>query len=208
MTGFFITFEGGEGSGKSTHIKRLGDRLKSSGRGIVMTREPGGTAEAEAVRALLVSGDVARWTAKAEALLNYAAREQHLQQVIRPALAEGATVLCDRFMDSTRAYQGYAGGCDLNFIAALEQAIVGATRPNLTLIFDLDPGIGLQRARSRGDAVSEDRYERKGLDFHRKLRDGFLDILRGDPKRCRLVDAALSVDAVEQSVWDIVSRAL
>ena len=208
MTGFFITFEGGEGAGKSTQHKRLGGRLKSSGRGVVMTREPGGTAEAEAVRALLVSGDVARWTAKAEALLNYAAREQHLQQVIRPALAEGAMVLCDRFMDSTRAYQGYAGGCDLNFIAALEQAIVGATRPNLTLIFDLDPEIGLQRARSRGDAVSEDRYERKGLDFHRKLRDGFLDILRRDPKRCRLVDAALSVDAVEQSVWDIVSRAL
>lgn len=208
MTGFFITFEGGEGSGKSTHIKRLGDRLKSSGRNVVITREPGGTVEAEAVRALLVSGDVARWSAKAEALLNYAAREQHLQQVIRPALAEGASVLCDRFMDSTRAYQGYAGGCDLNFIAALEQAIVGATRPDLTLIFDLDSEIGLQRARSRGDASFEDRYERKGLDFHRKLRDGFLDILRRDPKRCRLVDAALSVDQVEQSVWDIVSRAL
>lgn len=206
MPGTFITFEGGEGSGKSTHIKRLGSRMKAAGHSLVMTREPGGTPEAEAIRTLLVSGDIARWTAKSEALLNYAAREQHLEQVIRPALAQGATVLCDRFMDSTRAYQGYAGGCDLDFIDALEKAVVATTRPDLTLIFDLDPEIGLERARSRGDALSEDRYERKGLNFHHKLRDGFLDILRRDPGRCRMVDASLSVDEVEQSVWDIVSR--
>ena len=206
MPGTFITFEGGEGSGKSTHIKRLGSRMKAAGHSLVMTREPGGTPEAEAIRTLLVSGDIARWTAKSEALLNYAAREQHLEQVIRPALAQGVTVLCDRFMDSTRAYQGYAGGCDLDFIDALEKAVVATTRPDLTLIFDLDPEIGLERARSRGDALSEDRYERKGLNFHHKLRDGFLDILRRDPGRCRMVDASLSVDEVEQSVWDIVSR--
>jgi dTMP kinase len=201
----FITFEGGEGSGKSTQIKRLAERLRETGRNALMTREPGGTPEAEAVRALLVSGEVTRWTANSEALLNYAARDQHLEQVIRPALAAGRIVLCDRFMDSTRAYQGYAGGCDLAFIDALEKAIVGPTRPALTLIFDLDPETGLERARSRGDAVSEDRYERKGLAFHRKLREGFLDILRRDPKRCRLVDASLAVEDVEQSVWDIVS---
>ena len=204
----FITFEGGEGSGKSTQIKRLSARLTELGRSVLVTREPGGTPEAEAVRSLLVSGDVARWTAKSEALLNYAAREQHLEQVIRPALAAGKIVLCDRFMDSTRAYQGYAGGCAPSFIDALEQAIVGETRPALTLIFDIDPAVGLARARDRGDAVAEDRYERKGLAFHMKLRDGFLDILRRDPKRCRLIDASQGVDQVAEDVWSVVSGVL
>ncbi len=208
MPGAFITFEGGEGTGKSTQIKFLAERLKSLGHVTIFTREPGGTPEAEAVRSLLVSGDVARWTPKSEALLNYAAREQHLEQVIRPALASGAIVLCDRFMDSTRAYQGYAGGCAPAFIDALEEAIVGATRPDLTLILDLDPALGLERARQRGDAISEDRYERKGLDFHRKLRDGFLEIQARDPKRCRLVDASVAIDAVAAAVWAIVSQRL
>lgn len=208
MPPLFITFEGGEGSGKSTQLRRLGERLSAQGRDVLLTREPGGTPEAEAVRALLVSGDVGRWTAKSEALLNYAAREQHLQQVIRPALAEGRIVLCDRFMDSTRAYQGYAGGCDLGFIDALERAVVGGTRPHLTLIFDIDPAAGLARARARGDALAEDRYERKGLAFHRRLREGFLDILRREPKRCRLVDAGQEVEQVTEDVWSIVSRVL
>lgn len=204
----FITFEGGEGSGKSTQIRRLATRLQERGCELLVTREPGGTPEAEAIRSLLVSGDVARWTPQSEALLNYAAREQHLEQVIRPALAAGKVVLCDRFMDSTRAYQGYAGGVDLAFIDALERAVVASTRPGLTLVFDLDPTIGLARARSRGDAVAEDRYERKGLAFHQRLREGFLDILRREPKRCRLVDAAQDVDAVTEDVWSIVEGAL
>ena len=151
---------------------------------------------------------MARWTPKSEALLNSAARAQHLEQVIRPALAAGRIVLCDRFMDSTRAYQGYGGGCDPGFIDALEKAIVGSTRPNLTLVFDLDPVVGLARARERGDAVAEDRYERKGLAFHQKLREGFLDILRKEPKRCRLVDASQDIDAVAEDVWSIVEGAL
>lgn len=201
----FITLEGGEGSGKSTQIRRLTARLQAAGRDVLVTREPGGTPEAEAIRALLVSGDVARWTPVSEALLNYAAREQHLQQVIRPALAAGRIVLCDRFMDSTRAYQGYAGGCELAFIDALERAVVGDTRPNLTLIFDIDPAQGLARARARGDAAAEDRYERKGLAFHTKLREGFLDILRRNPARCRLVDAAQPEEVVAEDVWSIVS---
>ncbi len=208
MPGVFITFEGGEGTGKSTQIARLADRLRRQGRDVLSTREPGGTPEAEAIRALLVSGAVNRWTAKSEALLNYAAREQHLEQVIRPALARGAIVLCDRFMDSTRAYQGYAGGCEPAFLDALEQAVVGPTRPDLTLIFDLDPAVGLARAKSRGDEIAEDRYERKGLGFHEKLRRGFLDILRRDPKRCRLVDAGQGLDDVEHSVWSIVGEML
>ena len=208
MPGTFITFEGGEGSGKSTQIRRLGDRLKTMGRNTVLTREPGGTPEAEAVRALLVSGDVSRWSAKAEALLNYAARDSHLAQLVRPALDRGAIVICDRFMDSTRAYQGYAGGCDLTFIDALENAIVGTTRPSLTLIFDLDPEVGLARAHVRGDTLAEDRYERKGLAFHRKLREGYLDIARRNPQRCRLVDASAPVEEVEETVWSIVSGVL
>ena len=208
MPGMFITFEGGEGSGKSTQVRRLAERLRSLGRDVLVTREPGGTPEAEAVRALLVSGDVARWTAKSEALLNYAAREQHLQQVLRPALAAGRIVLCDRFMDSTRAYQGYAGGCELSFIDALEKAVVGPTRPDLTLVFDLEPATGLARARARGDALAEDRYERKGVAFHTKLREGFLDILRRDPRRCRLIDAAQDVEAVAGDVWSVVEGVL
>ncbi|WP_204508304.1 dTMP kinase [Aestuariivirga litoralis] len=207
MSARFITFEGGEGSGKSTQIRRLAARLQERGRDVLITREPGGTPEAEAIRGLLVSGDVARWTARSEALLNYAAREQHLEQVIRPALVSGRTVLCDRFMDSTRAYQGYAGGCEPGFIDALERAVVGPTRPDLTLVFDLDPAIGLARAKSRGDHQAEDRYERKGLAFHGKLREGFLDILRKDPKRCRLVDASQDIDAVAEDVWSIVEAA-
>lgn len=208
MPGLFITFEGGEGTGKSTQIARLAERLKPLSRDVLVTREPGGTPEAEAIRALLVSGDVSRWTPAAEALLNSAARDSHLVKVIRPALADGAIVLCDRFMDSTRAYQGHAGGCDPAFIDALERTIVGTTRPALTLIFDLDPAIGLVRAKARSDAAAEDRYERKGIAFHHRLREGFLDILRRDPQRCRLVDASLTVDDVEDSVWAIVSRVL
>jgi dTMP kinase len=203
----FISFEGGEGSGKSTQIRRLAERMGATGRDVLLTREPGGTPEAEAIRALLVSGDVARWTPKAEALLNYAAREQHLEQVIRPALTGGRTVLCDRFMDSTRAYQGYAGGCEMAFIDALEQAVVGSTRPDLTLIFDLDPAVGLARARSRGDHRSEDRYERKGMAFHEKLRAGFLAIQRNDPRRCRLIDASRDMENVAADVWAAVNGA-
>jgi dTMP kinase len=201
MVGTFITFEGGEGAGKSTQIKRLAEHFQNSGRDVVVTREPGGTATAEDIRNLLVNGEPGKFSAEAEALLNSAARDAHLRDVIRPALAQNKTVLCDRFMDSTRAYQGYAGGCAMELIDALERHVVGRDRPNLTFIFDLDPAIGLQRARSRGAGI-EDRYERKGLAFHEKLRAGFLEIARNEPSRCILIDASQSVD----HVWrDIVS---
>jgi dTMP kinase len=190
MPARFITFEGGEGTGKSTQIRLLCDRLRAQGIPFVATREPGGTPEAEALRGLLVTGDTGRWSATAEALINYAARDSHLAQVIRPALAAGSHVICDRFMDSTRAYQGHAGGCDLAFIDVLERQVVGATRPDLTLIFDLDPEQGLARAKARG---GEDRYERKGLAFHARLRDGFLSIARAEPQRCRIIDSGGSV---------------
>ena len=207
MSSYFLTLEGGEGTGKSTQAKLLAARLAATGLSVVQTREPGGTPEAEALRALLLNGEVGRWTAEAEALLNYAARDSHLQKVIRPALAADEFVLCDRFMDSTRAYQGYAGQCDMTLLDALESSIVGATRPDLTLIFDLEPAIGLARAKSRGDK-SEDRYERKGLEFHQMLRGGFLSIARIEPARCRIIDAAGTVDEVASRVNAVVQRVL
>ena len=207
MGGIFVTFEGGEGTGKSTHVKLLTATLQAERHHVVQTREPGGTAEAEALRSLLVNGDPGRWTAEAEALLNYAARDSHLQRIIRPALAAGHVVLCDRFMDSTRAYQGYAGGCDMKLLGALETSIVGDTRPNLTLIFDLDPVEGLARAKARGGG-SEDRYERKGLEFHQRLRDGFLKIAEAEPARCRIIDASASIEEVATRVHATVGPLL
>lgn len=211
MTGTFITFEGGEGAGKSTHIRLVADHLKSKGHAVVVTREPGGTEQGEGVRALLVTGDVRRWTPMAEALLNYAARDAHLNTVIRPALAAGKIVLCDRFMDSTRAYQGYAGGLDLAFIDELERRVVGRTVPRLTLIFDLDPVDGLRRARQRGEgapAAAEDRFEHKELVFHQRLRDGFRAIAEADPGRCRVVDATRSLAVVGADVLGHVMSAV
>jgi dTMP kinase len=195
----FVTFEGGEGSGKSTQAKLLVELLKEQGRDVVHTREPGGTPEAEALRTLLVTGDTGRWTAEAEALLNYAARDSHLTKIIRPALTKKCIVVCDRFMDSTRAYQGYAGSCDMALLDALEKTIVGHTRPNLTLIFDVDPAEGLARAKARSDGT-EDRYERKGLVFHQKLREGFLAIAKAEPVRCKIINATGSIEDVTAHV--------
>lgn len=207
MAGLFVTFEGGEGSGKSTQIKLLGATLEAMGRQVVQSREPGGTPEAEALRVLLVNGDTGRWTAEAEALLNYAARDSHLRDIIRPALSAGKIVLCDRFMDSTRAYQGHAGGCDMSLLDALEGAIVGKTRPDLTIMFDLAPEAGLSRARDRS-AGPEDRYERKGLKFHQVLRQGYLEIARGEPGRCRIVDAEGSIESIHAKVMGILGPLL
>ena len=145
--GLFITLEGGEGSGKSTHAGLLAERLAGIGRDVVVTREPGGAPDAETIRGLLLGGAPERWSPMAEALLNYAARENHLNATIRPALERGAVVLCDRFMDSTTAYQGYAGDVDLKLLQVLERAIVGSERPDLTIVFDIDPVLGLERAR-------------------------------------------------------------
>jgi dTMP kinase len=207
MTGAFITFEGGEGAGKSTQVQRLASTLRGEGHDVVVTREPGGSPGAELLRELLVSGDPGRWSAEAEALLNYAARDSHLDETIRPALRRGAVVLCDRFMDSTRAYQGYAGGCDLALIDALERSIVRETRPRLTLILDVDALDGLQRARERTPGF-EDRFERKGIEFHRKLRDGFMIIAQSDPGRCKIVDTGQPPDAVAAVILQHVRTVL
>jgi len=204
MPGHFITFEGGEGTGKSSHARDLAESLRKKGRTVVLSREPGGSPGAEDIRALLVTGATGRWSATAEILLNYAARESHLRETIRPALARGDLVLCDRFMDSTRAYQGFAGGGDMELIDALERQIVGATRPELTLILDVDPELGLTRAKGRG-ASGEDRFEKKGLEFHRSLRQGFLTIAAKDPGRCRVIDSSRPYEVVASDIWRIVA---
>lgn len=205
MPGIFITFEGGEGTGKSSHARDLAESLRNSGRNVVLTREPGGSPGAEEVRALLVTGAVGRWSADAEALLNYAARDSHLRETIRPALTRGDLVLCDRFMDSSRAYQGHAGGGDMALIDMLERSIVGRTRPQLTIILDVEPEIGLERARGRG-ASAEDRFEKKGLDFHRKLRAAFLQIAAQEPGRCRVIDSSRAYEAVAEDIRRAVAQ--
>ena len=199
MTGLFITFEGGEGTGKSTQVRRLADYFRAQGRAVVETREPGGTPAGEALRNLLVTGEVGRWSAEAEAMLNAAARSVHVRDVIAPALAQGDVVISDRFIDSTRAYQGYAGGCSLDLINSLEKAAIGDCRPNLTFVLDLDAALGLARAKARGDGM-EDRYERKGLAFHEKLRAGFLAIAKAEPKRCAVIDASLDIESVASAI--------
>jgi len=204
--GRFITFEGGEGAGKSTQVQRLAARLKASGHEVVTTREPGGSPGAESIRDIVLRGDADRWSPVTETLLMYAARRDHIERVIRPALAQGAWVICDRFADSTRAYQGAAGGVDPGFITALETYILEATRPDLTLVFDLPAETGLERAHARAGA--EMRFESKGIAFHERLRAGFQAIAAAEPDRCAVIDATASMDGVEAAVWATVEARL
>ncbi len=169
---------------------------------MALTREPGGSAGAESLRDLLVQGEADRWSPIAETLILYAARADHLERRIRPALAEGAWVLCDRFADSTRAYQGAGGGTPADVISALEQAVIGGDWPELTLILDLPPSVGLTRAAQRGGG--EQRFESKGLAFHERLRAGFLEIAAAEPQRCRVVDADARIEDVAEAVWTAV----
>jgi dTMP kinase len=206
VQGRFITFEGGEGAGKSTQLKRLVARLGASGLEVVATREPGGSPGAESIRELVLKGAADRWSPVTETLLMYAARRDHVERVIRPALARGAWVVCDRFADSTRAYQGAAGGVDPALIAAMEAYVLEQTRPDLTLIFDMPVDVGLQRAHAR--AGSEMRFESKGLAFHERLRESFLAIARGEPERCAIIDAGGTLDEVESAVWAAVESRL
>lgn len=208
MSGLFITFEGGEGAGKSTQVARLRERLEEAGYRVVATREPGGSPRAEAIRASILGGEAKPFGPFAEALLFSSARHDHLEERIRPALREGAVVLCDRFADSTRAYQGAVGEIEPALIDALEQVIVRATRPDLTLVLDLPAEEGLARASSRrkeaGGGV--DRFEQENVDFHRKLREAFRAIARKEPERCRVIDASRNPDEVAREIWEIVSE--
>lgn len=206
MRGRFITLEGGEGSGKSTQTGRLVEALMARGVEVVRTREPGGSPGAEDIRALALNGAADRWSPMTETLLMYASRSDHLERTIRPALARGAWVVCDRFADSSRAYQGAGGGVDIDFIEAMDAAVVGDTQPDLTLIFDLPVELGLERALARGGA--DLRFESKGLAFHQRLRDGFRRIAESHPERCRVIDAAGAPDAVFERLWAAVEPVL
>lgn len=206
MRGRFITFEGGEGAGKSTQCARLAERLRERGHEVVVTREPGGSPGAELLRDILVKGDSDRWSPMSEALLMYAGRRDHLERLIRPALARGAWVVCDRFADSTRAYQGAGGGVDAAFVEDLDRWVVGADQPDLTLIFDLPVEVGLERAFGRD--MFEARFEAKGTAFHQRLREGFRDIAAREPGRCVLIDAVGERDGVAARVWDAVEARL
>lgn len=204
--GRFITFEGGEGAGKSTQVRRLAERLTAGGREVVTTREPGGSPGAESIRDIVLKGAADRWSPVTEALLMYAARRDHIERVILPALARGAWVICDRFADSTRAYQGGAGGVDRGLIDALEDHVLDGARPNLTLVFDLPPEVGLERAHARAGA--EMRFESKGMAFHTRLREAFRAIVAAEPQRCVLIDAGGDIEAVAAAIWDAVSDRL
>jgi dTMP kinase len=205
-SGWFITFEGGEGAGKTTQIRRLASRLTALGHGVVVTREPGGSPGAEAIRDLVINGAADRWSPLTEALLMNAARRDHIERVIVPALARGQTVLCDRFADSTRAYQGAGGAVDPAAIAALEAVVLEDLKPDLTLVLDLPVAEGLARAAARGGG--EARFESKGQAFHERLRAGFLAIAAAEPARCRVVAADQSPDAVEAALWAVVEPCL
>jgi dTMP kinase len=212
-TGKFITFEGGEGSGKSTQAGLLADRLRARGRDVVLTREPGGSPFAEQVRALILDPGTAPHTALSEALLFYAARSDHLDTTIRPALAAGRWVLCDRFSDSTRVYQGIAGGLAPSVLDRLESLVVAPTTPDLTFILDLSAAAGLARAARRRTAGADadalpDAYEKRNLAYHERLRAGYLAIAQAEPQRCILVDGGAPPEAVAALVWGEVERRL
>ena len=205
-TGKFITFEGGEGGGKSTQLALLAKVLEDAGIEVVTTREPGGTPGAEEIRNLLVRGTTDRWAPLAEVLLHFAARIDHVEKVIQPALESGAWVLCDRFTDSTMAYQGGGHGLGFDRIRELHHHILGNFRPDLTLILDLSVEEGL--ARAFGRAGAEDRYERMDLGFHERIRATFLAIGEEEPGRCAIIDATGGVDDVQRDICAEVSHRL
>ncbi|MEM7651378.1 MAG: dTMP kinase [Pseudomonadota bacterium] len=212
--GLFITFEGGEGSGKTTQINRLAQTLSQLGHKVITTREPGGTPEAEKVRELLVQRDGGEWTPMSEILLLFAARIQHVHHIIKPALEEGKIVICDRFTDSTMAYQGYGHEMDLEQIKSIDELTLGGFKPDLTLILDIDPEEGLKRSDRRLAAEQfqvthrEDRYEQLDIEFHKRLRNGFLEIAKNEPERCHVIPAIQEIDAISGQVADIVREKL
>ena len=200
--GRLITFEGGEGAGKSTQIARLAGALRATGIDVLPTREPGGTPGAEQIRALLLEGAPERWLPLTEVLLLLAARHDHVVRSIAPALTAGRWVLCDRFIDSTRVYQGMAGAVDAALIETLHRATLGELRPDLTLILDVPVAQGLARRGSTG----RHRFERMPADFHERVRAGFLAIARAEPERCLVIDAGRPADDVASDVRALVAR--
>ncbi|MCB1499176.1 MAG: dTMP kinase [Bauldia sp.] len=210
MSGKFITFEGGEGAGKSTQVRRLAARIGQSGHRVVTTREPGGTPAAEAIRAFILGGRAREMGSAGEAVLFAAARADHVASVIRPALADGAWVLCDRFTDSTQVYQGSEGGTATAVLDALERVAVGVTRPDLVIVLDLPAEAGLRRVRSRHAETGgrPDRFDSDELGLHERRRQAFLALADRDPARYAVVDANRAEDEVAEDIWGIVSGRL
>jgi dTMP kinase len=206
----FITFEGGEGVGKSTQVKRLVEALGRRAIEAVRTREPGGTPNAEAIRAFILQGRSESWGVGAEAVLFAAARHDHVNRLIAPNLAAGRWVVCDRFADSTRAYQGLTGGVDDRLIDALEDLALNGHKPDLTIVLDMDPETAFRRvvSREREAALVDtgDRFEKEDLEWHRRLRDSFLAIARRHPERCVVLPAAQSEAALADEIWDLMVR--
>jgi dTMP kinase len=206
--GFFISFEGGEGAGKSTQIEALAGRLRNKGFDVVVTREPGGSQGAEALRHVILSGAVEPFGAAMEAILFAAARSDHVEQLIRPAVERGAVVLCDRFVDSSRVYQGITGNLQPSLMASLERVTVNGMMPDLTFILDIDPAEGLRRATQRRGTGIADRFEKEALSVHRRRRKAFLDIARKEPERCVVVDASDMPDRIADRIAGIAEKRL
>jgi dTMP kinase len=208
MSGRFITFEGGEGTGKSTHASMLAARLRTFGIGVQLTREPGGSPGAEIMRYILLSGAARSLGPNVEAVLFAAARDDHLTTLIRPALKLNKWVVCDRFADSTRIYQGVAGKVDPLAIRAMERIVVGDTKPDLTFILDVPAKEGMRRANQRRGNDGADRFEGEAMAFHERLRDGFLTLAANEPHRCVLIDATTPKEEVAEQIWRVVQKKL
>jgi len=208
MRGRFITFEGGEGTGKSTHAALLAQRLRGLGLSVVLTREPGGSPGAEIIRHVILSGAAKPFGPDAEAILFAAARDDHIRNTITPALTRGRWVISDRFTDSTRVYQGTVGSVDAKLIQGLERITVGDLKPDITFILDVPVDQGLTRASRRRGEVQADRFEGESLEFHEKLRDAFCMLPLSEPNRCVLIDATDERTAVAEKIWKVVSDRL
>lgn len=209
MRGRFITLEGGEGAGKSTLARALAERLRQRALGVTLTREPGGSQRAEEIRETILSGRIKPYGAFAEALMFSAARIDHIDRLIRPALEQGDWVICDRFTDSTRVYQGALGAIEPDLLGELEAVTVAGLNPDLTLILDIDPQLGLARAAGRrAPGEASDRFESEDLVFHSRLREAFLAIAKTEPQRCAVLDAGLAPEALAQAAFAVLEQRL
>ena len=202
--GFFITFEGGEGSGKTTQSELLYNNLKQKGLNVTRTREPGGTILAESIREILLKGEKDKMSSLTELYLFSAARRDHIDNVIAPSLKNNEIVICDRFIDSTTAYQGYAGNIDLNLINSINNFTIGSIIPNITYIFDIDPNIGLKR--SINNTSEEIRFEEKDIGYHKKIRSGFLEIAKNNSDRCIVIDAEQELKKIEEFLLNLTIK--
>ncbi len=204
MNNLFITFEGGDGSGKSTQVNLLKDYLDNLNFETIKTREPGGTPSAEILRNLLTTGEVEKWTPMSEALLMWASRYEHLIQVIEPALDSGKNVICDRFYDSTYAYQGVAHNLGIDKMEKLKKIIIGGIEPDVTFVLDIDPKVGLKRSLDRSN--QENRFENYNIDFHNKIRSAFLEIAKKNKNRCVVVDASLNEQEINNLIITVIDN--